>query len=41
MLIYVGFDTTPDSNPEHFRQALAAAVALWAPVVKALDQRID
>jgi tripartite-type tricarboxylate transporter receptor subunit TctC len=41
MLIDVGFEATPDSNPEHFRQTLAADVALWTPVVKALDLRID
>jgi tripartite-type tricarboxylate transporter receptor subunit TctC len=42
MLVDIGFDAAaPDSNPEHFRQALAADVALWAPVVKALDLRID
>jgi tripartite-type tricarboxylate transporter receptor subunit TctC len=41
MLMDIGFDATPDSNPEQSRQALAADVALWAPVVKALDLRID
>jgi tripartite-type tricarboxylate transporter receptor subunit TctC len=41
MLVDIGFDATPDSNPEHFRRTLAADVALWAPVVKALDLRID
>jgi tripartite-type tricarboxylate transporter receptor subunit TctC len=40
-MVDIGFDATPDSNPEHFRRALAADVALWAPVVKALDLRID
>jgi len=41
MLIDIGFNATPESNPEHFRRALAADVALWAPVVKSLDLRID
>jgi len=41
MLIDIGFEATPDSNPEEFRQALAAAVEHWAPVVKALDLKID
>ena len=41
MLIDIGFNATPESNPEHFRRALAADVALWAPVVTSLDLRID
>ena len=41
MLVDIGFNATPESNPEHFRRALAADVALWAPVVKSLDLRID
>ena len=41
MLIDIGFNATPESNPEDFRRALAADVALWAPVVKSLDLRID
>ena len=41
MLLDIGFDATPESNSEHFRQALAADVALWTPIVKALDLRID
>jgi tripartite-type tricarboxylate transporter receptor subunit TctC len=41
MLLDIGFNATPESNPEHFRRALAADVALWTPVVKALDLRID
>src|SRR6516225_2469086 len=41
MLLDIGFNATPESNPDHFRRALAADVALWAPVVKALDLRID
>jgi tripartite-type tricarboxylate transporter receptor subunit TctC len=41
MLVDIGFNATPESNPEHFRQALAADVAFWTPVVKSLDLRID
>ena len=41
MLIETGFEATPDSNPEEFRQALAADIEHWAPVVKALNLKID
>jgi tripartite-type tricarboxylate transporter receptor subunit TctC len=41
MLVETGFEATPDSSPEEFRQALAADVALWAPVVKMLGLKID
>ncbi len=41
MLIETGFEATPESNPEEFRQALAADVARWAPLVKALGVKID
>jgi hypothetical protein len=41
MLLDIGFNATPESNPEDFRRALAADVALWTPVVKSLDLRID
>jgi tripartite-type tricarboxylate transporter receptor subunit TctC len=41
MLLDAGIEPTLDSNPEKFRQSLAADVALWAPVVKALGLRID
>ena len=41
MLIDAGIEATLDSNPEKFRQSLAADVALWAPVVKALGLKID
>src|SRR6476619_5960242 len=36
MLSDTGIEPTLDSGPEKFRQSLAADVALWAPVVKAL-----
>jgi tripartite-type tricarboxylate transporter receptor subunit TctC len=41
MLIDAGIEPSIDSNPEKFRQSLAADVALWTPVVKALGLRID
>jgi tripartite-type tricarboxylate transporter receptor subunit TctC len=41
MLIEIGFEATPDSNPEEFRRVLAADVEHWAPVVKALNLKID
>ena len=41
LLVEAGIDPTPNSNPEKFRRSLAADVALWTPVVKALGLRID
>jgi tripartite-type tricarboxylate transporter receptor subunit TctC len=41
MLIDAGIEPTLDSNPEKFRRSLAADVALWTPVVKALGVKID
>jgi tripartite-type tricarboxylate transporter receptor subunit TctC len=41
MLIDAGMESTLDSNPEKFRQSLAADVALWTPVVKALGLKIE
>ena len=41
MLSDAGIEATLDLNPEKFRQSLAADVALWAPVVKALGLKID
>jgi tripartite-type tricarboxylate transporter receptor subunit TctC len=41
MLTDAGIEPTLDSNPEKFRQSLAADVALWTPVVKALALKID
>jgi tripartite-type tricarboxylate transporter receptor subunit TctC len=40
-LLEGGFEPIPDSDPEKFRQALAADVALWAPVVKSLGLKLD
>ena len=41
MLIDAGIEPALDSNPEKFRRSLAADVALWTPVVKALGLKID
>ena len=41
MLNDAGIEATLDSNPEKFRESLAADVALWAPVVKTLGLKID
>jgi tripartite-type tricarboxylate transporter receptor subunit TctC len=41
MLIDTGMEATVDSSPEKFRRTLAADVALWMPVVKALGLKID
>jgi len=41
MLIDAGIEPTLDSSPEKFRQSLAADVALWTPIVKALALKID
>src|SRR5206468_6118728 len=41
VLIDAGIEPTLDSNPEKFRRSLAADVALWTPVVKALELKID
>ena len=41
MLLDAGMETPVDSSPEKFRQTLAADVALWTPVVKALALKIE
>jgi tripartite-type tricarboxylate transporter receptor subunit TctC len=41
MLINAGIEPTLDSDPEKFRRSLAADVALWTPLVKALGLKID
>ncbi|MFL4968469.1 MAG: Bug family tripartite tricarboxylate transporter substrate binding protein [Xanthobacteraceae bacterium] len=41
LLIDAGIEPTLDSSPGKFRQSLAADVALWTPVVKALALKID
>jgi tripartite-type tricarboxylate transporter receptor subunit TctC len=41
MLIDAGIEPTVDSDPEKFRRSLAADVALWTPIVKALGMKID
>jgi tripartite-type tricarboxylate transporter receptor subunit TctC len=41
VLTDAGIEPVLDSNPDKLRQTLAADVALWAPVVKALALKID
>jgi tripartite-type tricarboxylate transporter receptor subunit TctC len=41
MLIDAGIEPIVDSDPEQFRRSLAADVALWSPVVKALGIKVD
>jgi tripartite-type tricarboxylate transporter receptor subunit TctC len=41
MLIDAGMEAPVDPNPETFRQSLAADIALWAPVVKSLELKLD
>jgi tripartite-type tricarboxylate transporter receptor subunit TctC len=41
MLVEAGMESIADSDPEKFRQALAADVALWTPVVKMLGLKLD
>jgi hypothetical protein len=41
LLIDAGMEPTPDSTPDKFGRLLAANVALWTPVVKALGLKID
>jgi tripartite-type tricarboxylate transporter receptor subunit TctC len=41
MLIGAGMEAPGNSDPESFRQSLAADVALWAPVVKSLGLKLD
>jgi tripartite-type tricarboxylate transporter receptor subunit TctC len=41
MLIEGGFEPTIDASPEQLRHSLAADIALWTPVVRALALKID
>ena len=41
LMVDMGFEATPESDPEDFRRVLAADVALWAPVVKSLGLKLD
>ena len=41
LLLDAGIEPTLDSNLEKFRQSLAADIALWTPVVRALGLKID
>jgi len=40
-LVELGFEPDLSSNPETFRRSLEEDVALWRPIVKALDLKID
>ena len=41
MLNDIGFDATPESNPDEFRQTLSASVTYWRPIVEALSLKVD
>jgi tripartite-type tricarboxylate transporter receptor subunit TctC len=41
VLADAGIEPTPDSTPDKFRGSLAADIALWTPVVKALGLKLD
>jgi tripartite-type tricarboxylate transporter receptor subunit TctC len=41
LTIEMGFEATPDSEPESFRKVLADAVRFWEPVVTRLGLKID
>jgi hypothetical protein len=41
LMIDMGFEATPESDPEDLRRVLAADVALWSPVVKSLGLKIE
>ena len=41
MMIEMGFEATPDSDPESFRKVLADAVTFWEPLVRSLGVKID
>jgi tripartite-type tricarboxylate transporter receptor subunit TctC len=40
-LVAAGMEAAVNSNPDQFRRVLAADVALWTPVVKALGLKLD
>ena len=41
LMIEMGFEATPESDPESFRKVLADAVTFWEPLVKSLGVKID
>jgi tripartite-type tricarboxylate transporter receptor subunit TctC len=41
LMVDIGFEATPESDPEDFRRVLAAAVAFWSPLVKSLGLKLD
>ena len=41
LMIEMGFEATPESDPESFRKVLADAVKFWEPLVTQLGLKID
>jgi len=41
MMIEMGFEGTPDSDPARFRTVLAEAITFWKPLITSLDLKID
>jgi tripartite-type tricarboxylate transporter receptor subunit TctC len=41
LFVESGMEATVDSTSESFRQALAADVSLWTPIVKSLGLKLD
>jgi tripartite-type tricarboxylate transporter receptor subunit TctC len=41
MFIEAGMEATADSNPDKFRQSLADDVALWGPIVRSLNLKLE
>jgi tripartite-type tricarboxylate transporter receptor subunit TctC len=41
LTIEMGFEATPDSDPESFRKVLGDAVKFWEPLVTKLGLKID
>ena len=41
LIRHAGIEPTVDADPEKFRRSLAADVALWTPIVKALGIKVD
>jgi tripartite-type tricarboxylate transporter receptor subunit TctC len=40
-LIELGFEPAPDSSPDSFRRSLEEDIALWKPIVNAINLKID
>ena len=41
MLTETGMEAAKDTSPEELRRALAADIAQWSPVVKALELKLE